>query len=52
MHLSGHPGLHSKFEDSLSYTVRPCLKKIKKRKRKQVSGLSNEILNSLQLTGL
>ncbi|EHB01866.1 hypothetical protein GW7_14035, partial [Heterocephalus glaber] len=25
--FKGQPGLHSEFEDSLNYTVRPCLKK-------------------------
>jgi hypothetical protein len=35
----GHPGLQSEFQDSQSYTEKPCLKKQKtKQKKKNVKG--------------
>ena len=33
----GQPGLQSEFQDSLSYTEKPCLEKPKKKKRKERS---------------
>lgn len=45
MHLSAHPGLHSKFQAAPRYTVRHCLKKLKKEEKK-ASGLTHSAVRT------
>jgi hypothetical protein len=51
--VQGQPGLQSEFQDSQSYTEKPCVKKPKEKKKKkiQVAGLgalSSEVYSKLK----
>jgi hypothetical protein len=37
----GQPGLQSEFQDNQGYTEKPCLKKLKKEKKKERKSLSD-----------